>query len=109
IGRSTYRSRSMPIASRPNAATASWRSGCHAPSATNPRRSPSAEISIMEADMARSQELEVQQKKELASKQEKTTPARHYIPSTDIYESEDALTVVMEVPGVEKKDVDVRL
>ena len=59
--------------------------------------------------MARSQELEVQQKKELVSKQEKTTPARYYVPNTDIYESEDALTVVMEVPGVEKKDVAVRL
>jgi len=59
--------------------------------------------------MARSQELEVQQKKELVSNEEKTTPARYYVPSTDIYETEDALTVVMEVPGVEKKDVDVRL
>src|SRR4051794_32800715 len=63
----------------------------------------------MEADMARSQELEVQQKKELVSKEEKTTPARYYVPSTDIYETDEALTVVMEVPGVEKKDVDVRL
>lgn len=59
--------------------------------------------------MARSQELEVQQKKELVSKEEKTTPARYYVPSTDIYETDDALTLVMEVPGVEKKDVDVRL
>jgi HSP20 family molecular chaperone IbpA len=63
----------------------------------------------MEAGMARSQELEVQQKKELVSKEEKTTPARYYVPNTDIYESDEALTVVMEVPGVEKKDVDVRL
>lgn len=59
--------------------------------------------------MARSQELEVQQKKELVTKEEQTTPARYYVPSTDIYETNDALTLVMEVPGVEKKDVDVRL
>ena len=59
--------------------------------------------------MARSQSLEVQEKKEFASKEEKTTPARFYVPSTDIYETEDGLTVVMEIPGVEKKDVDVRL
>ena len=59
--------------------------------------------------MARSQELEVQQKKELVSKEEKTTPARYYVPNTDIYETADALTVVMEMPGVEKKDIDVRL
>src|ERR1700686_318912 len=59
--------------------------------------------------MARSQSLEVQEKKELVSKEEKTVPARYYVPNTDIYETEDALTVVMEVPGVEKKDIDVHL
>src|SRR5947209_15119072 len=59
--------------------------------------------------MADSQELEVRAKKELVSKEEKTVPARYYVPSTDIYETEDALTVVMEIPGVEKKDVEVHL
>jgi HSP20 family protein len=59
--------------------------------------------------MARSQSLEVQEKKELVSKEEKTVPARYYVPNSDIYETEDALTVVMEVPGVEKKDIDVHL
>jgi HSP20 family protein len=59
--------------------------------------------------MAKSQELSVQQKKELASKEESTVPARYYVPYTDIYETDDRLTVVMEVPGVEKKDVKVDL
>jgi HSP20 family molecular chaperone IbpA len=59
--------------------------------------------------MAESQELSVQQKKEMASKEEKTIPARYYVPNTDIYETEDALTLVMEMPGVEKKDLDVHL
>ena len=59
--------------------------------------------------MAQSQELSVQQKKELASKEEKTVPSRHYVPNTDIYETEEALTLVMEIPGVEKKDLDVQL
>ena len=59
--------------------------------------------------MARSHELEVQEKKELVSKEEKTVPARYYVPNTDICETEDALTVVMEMPGVEKKDIDVNL
>jgi HSP20 family protein len=62
-----------------------------------------------EAEMAQSQALEVQEKKELVSKEEKTVPARYYVPSTDIYETEDALTVVMEIPGVEKKDIEVHL
>jgi HSP20 family molecular chaperone IbpA len=59
--------------------------------------------------MARSQALEVQEKKELLSKDEKTVPARYYVPNTDIYETEDALTVVMELPGVERQAVDVNV
>ncbi|HUC68886.1 MAG TPA: Hsp20/alpha crystallin family protein [Stellaceae bacterium] len=59
--------------------------------------------------MADSRALEVQEKKELSTKEEKTVPARYYVPNTDIFESDDALTVVMEMPGVERKDVDIRL
>ena len=59
--------------------------------------------------MARSQVLEVQEKKELVSKEEKTVPARYYVPTTDIYEIEDALTLVMEMPGVDKQAVDVNV
>ena len=59
--------------------------------------------------MARSQALEVQEKKELVSKDEKTAPARYYVPNTDIYETEEALTVVMELPGVERQAVDVNV
>ena len=56
--------------------------------------------------MAQSHALQVQEKKELAAREEKTVPARYYVPNTDVYETEDALTVIMEVPGVEKKDLD---
>ena len=59
--------------------------------------------------MARSQALEMQEKKELVSQQEKTVPARNYVPPTDIFETEDAIVVVLEVPGVEKKDIDINL
>lgn len=59
--------------------------------------------------MSASQALEVQEKKELVSKEEKTVPARYFVPATDIYETDDAMTVVMEVPGVEKKDLDINL
>jgi HSP20 family protein len=55
------------------------------------------------------QSLEVQQKKEVVTKGEKTVPARYYVPSTDIYETDDALQVVMEVPGVDRKNIDVKL
>jgi HSP20 family protein len=59
--------------------------------------------------MASGQELQVQQKRELEKKEEGTIPARLFLPATDIYESEDALTVVVEMPGVDKDDVAVRI
>jgi HSP20 family molecular chaperone IbpA len=59
--------------------------------------------------MAKSQDLEVQEKKELVSKDEKTAPARYYMPPTDIFETENALTVVMELPGVEKQAINVNV
>ena len=57
--------------------------------------------------MAASQSLQVQEKKELVSKEEKTVPARYYVPTTDIFETEDALIVVMEIPGAEKQAINV--
>jgi HSP20 family molecular chaperone IbpA len=53
--------------------------------------------------------LEVQKKKELVEKEEKTVPARYYVPNTDIYETENALTVVVEMPGVEKDKIDISI
>ena len=58
--------------------------------------------------MATSQEISVREKKELAGS-EKTVPGRYYIPSTDVYETEEGLTLVMEMPGVDKDSVDVSL
>jgi HSP20 family protein len=59
--------------------------------------------------MASPQELAVRDKKELVTKEEKTVPGRYYVPYADIYETDDALCVVMEMPGVEKKDLNVAL
>jgi HSP20 family molecular chaperone IbpA len=63
----------------------------------------------MEDDMTASQELAPREKQELVTKEEKTVPGRFYVPSTDIYETDEALTLVMEMPGVEKKDITVGL
>ena len=59
--------------------------------------------------MAQLQSLEVQEKKELVSKNEQTAPVRYYVPTTDIFETEEALTVVMDLPGVDKQSVDVNV
>jgi len=53
------------------------------------------------------QELQVQQKREVEKKQERTVPARTYLPTTDIFETEQELTVVMEMPGVDRQNVEV--
>jgi HSP20 family molecular chaperone IbpA len=59
------------------------------------------------AVMAPAQELGVQQKRELEKKDEPTIPARVFLPNTDIFETEDALTVVMEMPGVDREHADI--
>jgi HSP20 family protein len=55
------------------------------------------------------QELQVQQKREREDKEETTIPARIFLPMADIYETEDALKVVLEMPGVEKANVQVHV
>jgi HSP20 family molecular chaperone IbpA len=62
-----------------------------------------------EDTMATAQDLAVRDKKELVTKDEKTVPGRYYVPYADIYETDEALSVVMEMPGVERKDIDVAL
>src|ERR1700687_2282512 len=59
--------------------------------------------------MAEKQEMEVREKKELTAKVEEKVPGRHFVPYADIYETDDALAVVLEMPGVEKKDLEVAL
>jgi HSP20 family protein len=59
--------------------------------------------------MSGAQELAVREKQELAKKEEKTIPGRYYVPAADIFETEDALTLMLEMPGVEKKDVNIAL
>jgi HSP20 family protein len=57
--------------------------------------------------MAGQQELQVQQKREVEKAQEPTMPTRAFLPNTDIFETEDALTLVLEMPGVDRGNIDV--
>ena len=59
--------------------------------------------------MPSQQELSVQQKREVDKAQESTTPMRAFLPTTDIFETEGVLTVVLEMPGVDKSNVDVNV
>jgi HSP20 family protein len=55
------------------------------------------------------QELQVQKKRELEGIDESTTPARTFVPTADIYEDRDSLKVILEMPGVEKGNVEVKV
>jgi HSP20 family protein len=59
--------------------------------------------------MAHDQELQVQRKREVDSKQEATVPARVFVPMTDIFETDQALTVILEMPGVARDNVNVNV
>jgi HSP20 family molecular chaperone IbpA len=57
--------------------------------------------------MAERQEVQLQQKREVERAQESTTSTRAFMPSADIFETEDALTLLLEMPGVAKDSVEV--
>ena len=59
--------------------------------------------------MAEERALDSVEKKELESTEEQTVPGKFYVPYTDIHETEDALLLTMEMPGVERGAVDVQL
>jgi HSP20 family protein len=55
------------------------------------------------------QPLQVQRKREHDKREETTIPARVFVPTADIYETKDALTVILEMPGVERNNIAVRV
>ena len=57
----------------------------------------------------RQQELAVREKREAATREERTVPGRFYVPPADVWETEDALAVAMEVPGVARDAVEIEL
>ena len=59
--------------------------------------------------MADKQELQVQEKREVEKAQEQTRPMRAFLPTADIFETDDALTVVLEMPGVDRNNIDVNV
>ena len=59
--------------------------------------------------MANENEVQVQEKREVEKKQEGTVPGRVFLAVADIFETDQALTVVLEMPGVNKDSVDVHV
>lgn len=59
--------------------------------------------------MKEEKDLTVQEKKELQTNNEHTMPTKRYVPATDIIESKEQLMVYMDMPGVGKDNVTVKL
>jgi HSP20 family protein len=57
--------------------------------------------------MAAAKDLEVQKKRPVQSSEESTAPVNLFVPTTDIFENEDSLNVLVEMPGVEKGNVEI--
>lgn len=60
------------------------------------------------AESGRARELAVQEKQQVPG-EEKTVPGRFFVPATDVYETDKGLTLVMEMPGVGRDNLDVSL
>jgi HSP20 family protein len=59
--------------------------------------------------MTNQQEVQLREKQEVEKKQEGTIPGRVFVAVADIFETDQALTVVLEMPGVNKDSVNVRV
>lgn len=54
-------------------------------------------------------EIQTNVKREHAQEAEATVAGKHYVPATDIFETDDTLTLVMDMPGVTRDRVDITL
>ena len=55
------------------------------------------------------QDIQPREKREVKSEREQTTPGRVYSPSVDIFEDDQALTIVADMPGVPSENVTIDL
>ena len=55
------------------------------------------------------QEVAAREKRELAQSEERTEAGKFFSPYTDIHETERAVVVSMEMPGVDRSSIDIRL
>lgn len=56
-----------------------------------------------------SKELKVKEKQELASPAEQTRPGPVFTPNVDIFETEKAITLMADLPGVKSKNLSIDL
>jgi len=54
-------------------------------------------------------EMQVREKQEVQQAGEPTKAERYFVPAVDIFETDEAVTVLADMPGVDKEGVEVRL
>ena len=54
-------------------------------------------------------ELQVQEKQVVRQDSEETKPIKYFVPAVDIFETDDQVTVIAEMPGVTSEGVDISL
>ena len=59
--------------------------------------------------MADSKDLQAKEKQEVTSQAEQTTPGLVFTPEVDILETDAAITVLADMPGVKSDDLDIDL
>ena len=55
------------------------------------------------------QEIQARDKQEVKATSEQTTPGRVFTPLVDIFEDDEALTIVADMPGVPSENVSIDL
>lgn len=63
----------------------------------------------MNTTAAHGAELDIPEKKELSRDDEQTRQGRIFAPLADIYETQEGLVLTLEIPGVDKQNVDIKL
>ena len=59
--------------------------------------------------MSESKEIQVKEKQELATPAEQTQTGPVFVPAVDIYETEAAIVVAADLPGVDPSDINIDL
>jgi HSP20 family molecular chaperone IbpA len=73
----------------------------------NPHQQLKREIAAMANTV--SNEIKVKEKQEVSSSAEQTKPGLVFTPSVDIFETEKALILLADMPGVKSKNIDIDL
>lgn len=59
--------------------------------------------------MSEDKSLQVQEKEEVQSETERTRDLPAFVPNADIYETEDRIVLLVDMPGVDENSIDINL